>query len=624
MTDHMIDLSQAQRQRPEQGYNGSIVDQLRGVLPPITEMVNDLRQKTPAGELAGPCPFCGEGDDRFIVRPDGSYWCRVCEKGGDRLDFHCRIQNTDIKGLAAKHLNGQAIKKRRKAAATDANLACTYFYKDETGKTIFEVCRYEEPGSDKAFRQRHFKNGAWVNNLQGVRRVLYNLPAVMNSQAVVIVEGEKDVDRLTALGLVATTSPMGSSNWKAEYAAFLAGKHVAIIPDNDRPGKRYAAKVAGDLHGIAASVRVVTLPGVPEKGDVSDFLDQGGTREILKGIIGAVPVMEAAAVIEPLIYVPTWDNCPPETEVLLRLNETPVLHRQNLCLLTAGAGVGKTASIHGSLPTLIGSDNETLGLSAFGHGATVLDTEHDARLFNLLWQRFMYRCGLSKGTPCPDNIRWKNVRAIDSLSERLDILWAEFASCPGLLIIDGIGDFVSDPNNSDECTALVYRLSSEAQKNNIGVLLSLHNNPVVGNEKARGVLGSELWRKAQSTLIITKDKDGICRITTEYSLGKNRQNSDRLSAYFTWDADGKMHVPCDPPEENEVTGKSIKQQQDIIVAMQGEYTHKELVELVMGIAGVKQRQATNKIKKLVETGLIDKADSGLYREKNLGHWSDNT
>lgn len=33
-------------------------------------------------ELHGPCPFCGTGKDRFIVWPEGNYFCRVCENTG--------------------------------------------------------------------------------------------------------------------------------------------------------------------------------------------------------------------------------------------------------------------------------------------------------------------------------------------------------------------------------------------------------------------------------------------------------------------------------------------------------------------------------------------------------------
>lgn len=46
---------------------------------------------TKGGEWHGPCPDCG-GQDRFHVWPNendgkGSYWCRVCEKHGDNIQF---------------------------------------------------------------------------------------------------------------------------------------------------------------------------------------------------------------------------------------------------------------------------------------------------------------------------------------------------------------------------------------------------------------------------------------------------------------------------------------------------------------------------------------------------------
>lgn len=326
---------------------------------------------------------------------------------------------------------------------------------------------------------------------------------------------------------------------------------------------------------------------------------------------------------ESFIYIPTWDNCPPEAEVLLKLNNTPVLHRQNMCMLTAGAGQGKTAAVHASLTTLISEDNETLGLSAFGKGATILDTEHDARLFNVLWQRFMARCGFIKHVPCPENIKWKNIRAVENLKDRLSILWDEFTICKGLLIIDGIGDFVSDPNNSDECTALVYKLSSEAQRNDIGVLLTLHNNPVVANEKARGILGSEMWRKAESTLIVKKEKNSdVVRITTEYSLGKNRQDSDQLSAFFKWDNFLKRHMPCEEPTEDDKINKNNEQKQKILIKFKDNLTYSQLTALIVETIGVKERQAKSKIKQLIEEDLIEKLDNNTYRQKIKVDWYD--
>ena len=62
-----------------------------------------------------------------------------------------------------------------------------------------------------------------------------------------------------------------------------------IIPDNDEPGRRHAAAVARSLDGIAASVKVLELPGVPAKGDVSDWIAVGGTAEGLKQLAKAAP-----------------------------------------------------------------------------------------------------------------------------------------------------------------------------------------------------------------------------------------------------------------------------------------------------------------------------------------------
>ena len=45
------------------------------------------RRKT-AHEYAGACPFCRAGDDRFRIWPEeGRYWCRVCGRKGDTIQF---------------------------------------------------------------------------------------------------------------------------------------------------------------------------------------------------------------------------------------------------------------------------------------------------------------------------------------------------------------------------------------------------------------------------------------------------------------------------------------------------------------------------------------------------------
>ena len=103
------------------------------------------------------------------------------------------------------------------------------------------------------------------------------------------VEGEQDADRLAARGLVATTNAMGAGSWRDDYAPFFQGRRVAILPDHDQPGREHAATVAASLSGIAAEVRVVQLPDLPEKGDISNWIAQGGDAATLLDIVDASP-----------------------------------------------------------------------------------------------------------------------------------------------------------------------------------------------------------------------------------------------------------------------------------------------------------------------------------------------
>ena len=68
---------------------------------------------------------------------------------------------------------------------------------------------------------------------------------------------------------------MGAGKWSDDYNHYFNGRLVAILPDNDRAGREHAKQVAESLYGIATEIRVVKLPGLPEKGDVSDWLDDG-------------------------------------------------------------------------------------------------------------------------------------------------------------------------------------------------------------------------------------------------------------------------------------------------------------------------------------------------------------
>lgn len=186
-------------------------------------------------------------------------------------------------------------------------LEACYDYVDELGEVLYQVLRYRLASGKKDFRQRRPDGrGGWVYDLEGTRRILYQLPYIIkhHTSMIFIVEGEKDADRLNMLfkagkvKAIATTSAQGSNDtgrWES-YAESLRDRNCVVIPDSDPTGMRHARGVCGYLHGVASSVKLVELPAVGPKGDVSDWLDQDNTLEDLLALLVHAPDFDPAAV----------------------------------------------------------------------------------------------------------------------------------------------------------------------------------------------------------------------------------------------------------------------------------------------------------------------------------------
>ncbi|MCC8956186.1 DNA primase [Bradyrhizobium sp. Pear77] len=155
-----------------------------------------------------------------------------------------------------------------------------YVYRTQAGTAHMKVTRLNGKGGKKQFIQHRCENNDWVIGTKGIDRVPYRLDEIAASpdKTIYFVEGEKDADRLAKEGLLATTAPEGASaQWKPELTQWFKGRRVVIVPDNDQPGRAHAVKVADAISRVAASVKIVELPNLPPKGDVSDWLDGGGT-----------------------------------------------------------------------------------------------------------------------------------------------------------------------------------------------------------------------------------------------------------------------------------------------------------------------------------------------------------
>lgn len=149
----------------------------------------------------------------------------------------------------------------------------TYDYQNPDGSLAYRKLRYEYSDGSKTFA---FFDPDGKKGVTGIRRVHYNLSAVLEATTMYFVEGEKAANAVIKAGRVATSLDAGAnSRWLPEYAGYFEGKDIIILPDNDAPGIRYAQSISRNLPGS----KIVRLPDLPEKDDVYDWLATGRTME---------------------------------------------------------------------------------------------------------------------------------------------------------------------------------------------------------------------------------------------------------------------------------------------------------------------------------------------------------
>lgn len=248
-----------------------------------------------------------------------------------------------LKGRPAErqipHLNGTA------KTADTGTLAAVYKYEETDGKLIAEKARFEFSDGKKAFKWR-LPDGNWSAGIKPLTMAdipLWGAPLVAKAypdETVYFCEGEKATQACRDKGLLAVTHGGGSST--REFGAsldILQGRHVALWPDNDAPGRQYMTTVQARLRGIAASVRIINV-AVPEKGDAWDYFAAGGTVEALNAGVISKPLVEflsddAIKVSYPLVQGTVMFTC---TDI----ERTPRTMETELSVSVSGIGTDPT------------------------------------------------------------------------------------------------------------------------------------------------------------------------------------------------------------------------------------------------------------------------------------------
>lgn len=454
---------------------------------------------------------------------------------------------------------------------SERTIVDTYDYTDENGNLVYQVVRFHP----KDFRQRRPDGkGGWKWSLGDTRRVLYHLVelkvGIAAGRRVFVVEGEKDVHTLESLGFVATTNAGGAGKWTDDYTAALSGAHVVILPDNDDPGRHHAETVAAALAGKAASVKIIRLPGLPEKGDVTDWVRQGGTADELKRMVtnsgDTVPgVTDLKTIIGRLSRYKTEPMPPGVDYPWATLNRRTRGMRPGWFIIWAGfPGSGKTAAVlqicfaagkrgQRVLFNSLEMDEEELGIRVIQYWG--LDTDH---LFNnRMVEEDLNAFDLAYNLPGYENVSVCKEWTISALAARV----AE--TKPDLVVVDYIGLMEPSSNDSDyQRTTKVSRgLTALAEAYKVPLLGVSHlarpskegkpHIPTMHDLRASGQLEGD----ADHIVIVYRDEsgddeEGRCQSSEgRFIIAKNRHAAASKPVPFTFDGERMTFKEIDRGQE---------------------------------------------------------------------------
>ena len=302
---------------------------------------------------------------------------------------------------------------------------------------------------------------------------------------------------MAGINLLATCNSGGAGKWTAEHAQYLRGRRVFILPDNDESGRKHAQQVALTLQGIAASVRIVELPGLPVKGDVSDWLAAGGTREKLVELAEATPewtpeetptsgpILICLADVEPRSISWLWQGRIPLGRISLLVGRPG----EGKSFLTTDMAARVTTGTPWPDGALCPMGSVILISAEDDPGDTIrprLDAHHtDLRRVH---QLTAVRRVDDAGHQHERMVTLADVDAIETVLKRLH-------DCK-LIVVDPIGSFLggkTDAHRDNEVRSVLAPIALLAEKYGPAVLVLAHRRKSVGESADDSALGSRAF-----------------------------------------------------------------------------------------------------------------------------------
>jgi putative DNA primase/helicase len=496
-----------------------------------TRLPKGARPRGESGWYDARCPAHEDHRESLSFR-DGDRGVIVKCHAGCIVNAIAQAVGVDVAQLFHANGNGRA--------DHAARIVATYDYHDAKGALLYQAVRFEP----KDFRQRRPDGrGGWTWNMHGVARVPYRLPELAEQPRVYIVEGEKDADALGVLGLAATTNEGGARKWRPEHTAALVAAAVpelVILPDNDAAGVGHADLVARECQAAGLLVKVVTLPGLPPKGDVSDWLASGHTADELEQLADAAPVLEPAAVVADGPMLVQLSTVAPESVAWIWPGRIP---RGKITLVIGEPGDGKSHMTHDLAARLSVGATWPDGGQAPKTAVVILASEDG--IADTIRPRVDRQGGDSgrvwvlqgvrvEGQECPFNLE----RDLPALERALT------ETAAGLLVIDPLSAYLGtrDSYKDSEIRGILTPLAALAERHHVAVVGILHltkaatrrlllraQGSIAFVAQARVVLavGEDPEQAGRRFLAVVKNNLGAKAATLAFRLGDDG---------LTWDA----------------------------------------------------------------------------------------
>lgn len=580
----------------------------------------DLREQ--GEEMRSSCPFHDDYGRHFYANAKtGFFKCQRCNAEGDVFRFFQDRHGVDFKaalhelakrvGLGNGNGNGNGSGQKPHPKNSDdharpvlANKTALYHYKDEQDQYLFTTVRFEEAGKKKTFRQwtYDFARKEYDQTIKGVRLVPYNLSDVLQANEIFLVEGEKDVESLCALGLVGSCNPMGAGKWKDDFNGHFKGRHVVILEDNDDPGREHGAMVAKALYPVAASVKVVNLPELPEKGDVSDWIAAGGSKEVLLALadqtaewkpswamdcVSAADFMKVEIVLTPLI-----DGLLNERESLLVCGPSGLGKSVLTLNMALACGLGADAGLWGMFPLVrplrtlfIQSENSAAGTQARVRKIIQAMPEMAPALENIVM---------------PRDIRITGELTDDAFKLRLVDACRRFGV--DLLVLDPLISFHGqDENDNAAMRRSLDCLTDVCDQANVGTIVVHHVGKSTSDNGVFAGRGASAIGDWAANILLMKpvEIDGERSNVIEMQHQKAR-NFEAAKPFFLERRPDLSMVRTDDPKKR---GKDAEQVQVVVAALQdlgGKVGRKS--ELWLRLQGVTGKPETS-VRRMVKTAL---------------------